>query len=74
MNKTFLFMENLRNVNIKELINTYPETYDIFKSYNFDCLKCHGKCLIKEVVDMEQLDMEQEIEMFTRLIERIKKE
>ncbi len=66
-------MEDFRNANVKVIINKYPKTYEILKDYDFDCLKCHGKCMMKEIVDMEQLDMEQEMDMYSRLIEEIEK-
>ena len=60
-------MEKFNNVRIKDLIKKHPKIYEILDEYKIHCLKCKGNCYLKDVVEEENLTMDQEIDIMTRI-------
>lgn len=61
-------MEHILNRQIKGLIDDYPQVGPILDQYGIGCVPCSvGTCLLKDIVDIHNLDPETEQKMMTRI-------
>lgn len=61
-------MNDIFNRPIKALIDEYPGIGEILEEYGIGCVPCSvGTCLLKDIVDIHNLEPEQEQEMMTRI-------
>ncbi|MDP2646268.1 MAG: hemerythrin domain-containing protein [Desulfobacterales bacterium] len=61
-------MEEYWNRSIKEVINEFPEVGKILDEYGIGCAPCNvGTCLLKDIVEIHGLAVEQEQEMMRRI-------
>ena len=61
-------MEKYLNTPIKEVISQFPKVADILNEYNIGCVPCNvGSCLLKDIVEIHNLSLEQEQELLTRM-------
>lgn len=61
-------MEHYLNKNIKEVILSFPETADILNESNISCASCNvGTCLLKDIVEVHNLPIEEEQALMTRI-------
>ncbi len=65
-------MEKYLNTPIKEVITQFPKIADILNGYNIGCVPCNvGSCLLKDIVEIHNLSIEQEQELLTNMAEVI---
>lgn len=65
-------MEKYLNTPIKEVITQFPEVADILNEYNIGCVPCNvGSCLLKDIVEIHNLSIEEERELLTKMAEAI---
>lgn len=61
-------MEEYLNKGIKDIITKFPKVADILNEYNIGCVPCNvGSCLLKDIVEIHNLSIEQEQELLTRI-------
>lgn len=61
-------MEKYLNTPIKEVITKFPEVGKILEDYNIGCVPCSlGTCLLKDIVAIHNLPLEQELELMYRI-------
>ena len=61
-------MEQYLNTPIKEVINKFPKAADILNEYNIGCVPCNvGSCLLKDIVEIHNLSLQQEEELMNKL-------
>lgn len=61
-------MEKYKDVKIKELIKQFPGIVDVLEEYQIDCVHCKkGTCRLKDIVEAENLSMDEEIELLSKL-------
>jgi len=64
-------MEQYLAMEIKSVIEAYPEVGEILDRYGIGCVSCSiGTCLLKDVVQLHALPPESEAEMMA-LVERV---
>ena len=65
-------METYLNRNIREIINEFPKVVDILNQYNIGCITCAlGTCPLKDIVDIHNLSLKDEAELFRRIADTI---
>ena len=65
-------MEEYLNKGIKEVINQFPEVEDILNEYDIGCAPCMvGTCLLKDVVQIHNLNHDDEQEMMAKIAKAI---
>lgn len=61
-------MEKHLNISIKEIIGKFPEVGRILEEYNIGCVPCTlGSCLLKDVVAIHNLPVDQEAQLMYRI-------
>ncbi len=61
-------MEQYLNTPIKEVISKFPKAADILNEYNIGCVPCNvGSCLLKDIVEIHNLTLQQEEELMKKL-------
>src|SRR3989338_9941471 len=61
-------MEKYLNTPIKEVITKFPKIADILNEYNIGCVPCNvGSCLLKDIVEIHNLSLEDERELMTKI-------
>ena len=61
-------MEEYLNKGIKDLITKFPKVADILNEYNIGCVPCNvGSCLLKDIVEIHNLSIEDERELLSRI-------
>ena len=61
-------MEKYLSTPIKEVINKFPKAADILNEYNIGCVPCNvGSCLLKDIVEIHNLSLQQEEELMNKL-------
>src|SRR3989338_6912108 len=61
-------MEEYLNKGIKDLITEFPKVADILNEYNIGCVPCNvGSCLLKDIVEIHNLPIEDERELMKRI-------
>lgn len=65
-------METYLNKGIKEVIDQFPEVENILNEYDIGCAPCTvGTCLLKDIVEIHNLQADREQEMMTRIAKTI---
>lgn len=65
-------METYLNKGIKEVIDQFPEVENILNGYDIGCAPCTvGTCLLKDIVEIHNLQADREQEMMTRIAKTI---
>lgn len=65
-------MEEYLNKGIKEIITKFPKVAEILNEYNIGCVPCNvGSCLLKDIVEIHNLSLEQEEQLLTRIAQVI---
>jgi len=65
-------MEKYLNTPIKEVITQFPQIADILNGYNIGCVPCNvGSCLLKDIVEIHNLSIEQEQKLLAKIAEAI---
>ncbi len=68
-------MEDYMNRQMKELIEEYPALNDLLAEYDIGCGPCTvGICLLKDIVQIHQMDPEKEKELMSRITEVIEQQ
>lgn len=61
-------MKEYLNMGIKEIISKFPLVADILNEYNIGCVPCSvGTCLLKDIVSIHNLSMEDEQALLARI-------
>jgi len=61
-------MEDISNMQVKEVISKYPGIGDILGSFGIGCVTCAaGSCLFREIVGIHSMPPEKEKELFDRI-------
>jgi len=61
-------MEKYLIAPIKEIITKFPEVGRILEEYNIGCVPCTlGSCLLKDIVAIHNIPLEQELNLMYRL-------
>lgn len=61
-------MEKYLNMPIKEVITRFPKVADILNKYNIGCVPCNvGSCLLKDIVEIHNLSIEEEQDLMAGL-------
>lgn len=61
-------MEIYNRIGIKQLIKKHPKIGELLlNEYKINCMVCKGNCMLKNVVEEENLTMEQEIVLLNKI-------
>lgn len=65
-------LEDYLNKGIKEIITEFPKVADMLNEYNIGCVPCNvGSCLLKDIVEIHNLSVEQEQELLSKIAKEI---
>lgn len=71
-NDQIIVMDEYLNKGIKDVIQQFPEVEKILDSYNIGCAPCSvGTCLLKDIVEIHNLSLEQEQELMVKIAQVI---